>query len=283
MRHAALAIGLILVVLVAAPRAWDTDIHQRITLRAIDGLQSPLKELLTPHREFISQHSVDPDMWRIVGLRTEIGPEAPNHFLDIDVLDEPAPFAGVPRDWDAFVKRYGAERADKAGRLPWRIEDIYKRLVIAFRGVRNKTSPYAESDARYLAAVLSHYVEDSFQPFHGVGNYDGQLTNQRGIHLRFEGETPRRFWTTLQQTPVSIVPIADIKAFAFDTLTTDTALVPGILAADLAAARGSTTTYDDAYYERFLAGTKAVLERRLNEAASGVASAITAAWNEAAK
>ena len=191
-----------------SPRAWEGDIHQRLTLVAIDGLPTPVREIFAPHRQFISEHSIDPDLWRIVGLRTELGPESPNHFLDIDILDEPAPFTGVPRDWDAFVKRYGAERAERAGRLPWRIVDVHSRLVTAFKGVRSKSQPYAESDARYLAAVLAHYIEDCFQPLHAVGNYDGQLTNQRGIHARFEGQAPRRFWSTLRHDPVRIYPIA---------------------------------------------------------------------------
>jgi len=268
--------------LTASPRAWDSDIHQRLTLQAVDGLPAPVRELLAPHREFISEHSIDPDLWRIVGLRTDLGPESANHFLDIDVLDEPAPFTGVPRDWDAYVKRYGAERAERAGRLPWRIVDIHARLVAAFKGVRAKTPPYAESEARYLTAVLAHYVEDSFQPLHAVGNYDGQLTNQRGIHSRFEGEAPRRYWSTLRHTPVQIRAIADIKSFAFETLTSGASLAQRILDADRAAAQG-TTNYDDGYYERFFAGIRDVLEQRLNGSADGVASVVANAWEASGK
>src|SRR6188768_3342646 len=101
--------AILVALLAASPAGWDSDIHQRLTLRAVDGLPLPLRDLFAPHRQFISDHSIDPDLWRIVGLRTDVGPESPNHFLDIDVLDEPAAFTGVPRDWDAFVKRYGTE------------------------------------------------------------------------------------------------------------------------------------------------------------------------------
>ena len=85
-------------------------------------------------------------------------------------------------------REYGLERANKMGRLPWRIEEIYRLLVTRFREVGKGTPAYAADNARYLAAVLAHYVEDAHQPFHAVLNYDGQLTGQRGIHSRFETE-----------------------------------------------------------------------------------------------
>ena len=127
-----------------------------------------LRPFLTQEREFIGEHVADPDLWRIVGLRTDLGDEDPNHFLDIDGLDEPPPFHGVPREWNAYVARYGAERANRMGRLPWRIEDVYQRLVRAFADIGKGVSPYAASNARYLTAVLGHYVQDANQPFHAV-------------------------------------------------------------------------------------------------------------------
>jgi hypothetical protein len=282
MRRLCTVIALVALLLPNAPAAWEVDIHRLITLRAIDGLRGPVRQVLVPFRTYISEHSIDPDQWRVVGLSGVLGPEPPNHFLDIDALDEPPPFTGVPREWDAFVKRYGAERADRAGRLPWRVEEIYGRLVSAFRGVRNKTPPYAADNARYLSAVIAHYVEDGFQPLHAVGNYDGQLTNQRGIHARFEGELARRHWPNMRHPPVRITPIANPKTFMFDTLTESAGLAQVVLEADRKAANG-TTNYDARYYSRFLAGARDVLEARLNGAASGVASLITAAWDESAK
>ena len=49
-------------------------------------LPAPLRQFYAPHRAFVVEHSIDPDMWRTVGLRGEAGPEDPNHFLDIDDL-----------------------------------------------------------------------------------------------------------------------------------------------------------------------------------------------------
>jgi hypothetical protein len=261
----------------ASMEAWGLSIHRRITARALEGLPVEIRGFFLRERDFIVERSVDPDLWRIVDLRGSLGPEPSNHFLDIDDLGEPAPYTGVPREWDAFVKRYGEEEANRAGRLPWRAEEVFNRLVAALRDVPTGKSPYAASNSRYLAAILAHYVEDGFVPFHAVRNYDGQLTKQNGIHNRFETVLIDDFWTSFALRPIAISPIPDIRAFIFATLVDSAGLTPGVLKADLDAAQGQTV-YDAAYYGRFRQGAGATAEQRVNDAVDGVASAITAAW-----
>jgi hypothetical protein len=259
--------------------AWGLDVHRLLTGRAVDALPASLRPILAAERAFVVEHAADPDLWRIVELRDAIGSEDPNHFLNIDALDEPAPFTGVPRDWAAFVARYGRARATRAGRLPWRAEEIYGRLVAAFREME-KGAGYATLDAQYLSAVLAHYVQDAFVPFHAVGNYNGQLTGQHGIHARFETELPRRAGTTaLSRTTVR--PIGPIGDFIFDTLVASQSLAASILEADRRAAGARGGEYDDGYFEAFLRDVRPTLERRMSEAASATAGAIAAAWREA--
>jgi hypothetical protein len=282
-----LAAGLIgvfvLVMSGAAPvSAWGLDVHRLITQRAIEGLPADLRPFYLARAAFVVEHSVDPDLWRVVGLKGERGDEDPNHFLDIDGLDEPRPFAKVPRDWEAYVARYGAERANRMGRLPWRIEEMYGLLVARFRDAAKPSSGYAAENAAYLSAVIAHYVEDAHVPFHAVLSYDGQATNQRGIHSRFESELAWRNRATLKLAPVRIRPIPNVKAFVFERLVEGEALVDTILAADRSAIAGREF-YDAGYYAAFLKRARPVLERRVSEAASGVASVIVAAWTEAGK
>ena len=283
----AFATGLVALTLLVIPirlDAWGLDVHRWITQRAIEGLPAPLKSYYAARSAMVVEHSIDPDMWRLLGLRGDRGEEDPNHFLDIDGLDEPRPFAGVPRDWDAYVARYGAERANRMGRLPWRAEEIYKLVVARFQDAAKTPQGYGLENAVYLSAVLAHYVEDAHQPFHGVANYNGQLTNQVGIHSRFESEVVLRNRATLARTlqPVKIRPIPDMKTFIFEKLVEDEALVQSILDADKAAIVGREL-YDDRYFAALFRTTRPILERRLSEAASGVASVIVAAWTEGGK
>jgi hypothetical protein len=268
--------------------AWGMQVHRLITGLAIDGLPLPLRALYTSQRAFVVEHAVDPDLWRVVGLRGDLGPEDPNHFLDIDALGEPPPFTGVPRDWDAYVARYGAEKAEKYGRLPWRATEVYGRLVEAFRTMGRGTA-YGADNARYLSAILAHYVEDAHQPLHAAENYDGALTGQRGLHARFETELPLRVWSQLTHPPIEVGPIGDIKTFVFSTLTASNALVAPILAADKAAAAplahdaNDRPIYDAGYYRVMDRSLRPLLQRRVAESANGVASVLVAAWTEAGK
>ena len=281
MRVRAVIVALLLVSVSAArPAAWGMEVHRRLTARAIDGLPEPLRAFFAAQRDFVIEHSVDPDLWRVVELGGPRTPENPNHFLDIDGLDEPPPFTGVPRDWAAYLARYGEERAYRAGRVPWRAEEVDAWLVRAFQSIG--TSAFAADNARYLSAVLAHYVEDAHQPFHAVLNYDGQLTNQRGIHARFETDLVLRSWPKLKQAPVRVAPVPNVKDFIFGAITDGARLAPRILAADLRAIEGRTL-YDDAYFAALLADTRPVLEDRLSASASAVASVIVSAWTRAGK
>jgi hypothetical protein len=278
----AVVLAAVIALLPASLGAWGMDVHRLITRRALDNLPDDLRPFFASRREFISEHAVDPDLWRVVDLRGALGNEEPNHFLDIDGLDEPRPFKGVPRDWNTYVARYGLQKANQMGRLPWRVEEVYKRLVTAFRDAGRGTTSYAGDNARYLTAVLSHYIADANQPFHAVLNYDGQLTGQRGIHSRFETDLVLRNLSSISWAPVATRPVNEIKEFAFATLVESEALVAGILEADRRAADGRQV-YDDEYFRLLLAGTKTTLDRRLSDAVSGIVSVVVGAWVEAGR
>jgi len=272
----------------AASGAWGMQVHRLITGLAIDGLPPALRSLYATQRAFVIEHAVDPDLWRVVGLSGDLGPEDPNHFLDIDALGEPAPFAGVPRDWNAYVARYGADKVEKFGRLPWRATEVYGKLVEAFKAMGRGTG-YGADNVRYLSAIMAHYVEDAHQPLHAAENYDGQLTNQRGVHSRFETELPLRNWSRLTHPPVHTQPIGDIKTFIFSAVVDSNALVAPILNADKRAAQNlkkdanDRLIYDDGYYAAMYAAVRPILQKRLADSANGVASVLVAAWTDAGK
>lgn len=280
---AALVCGVLLLVVPAPVRAWGMDVHRWLTARALDGLPGDLKPFFAAQRDFISEHAVDPDLWRVAGLRTDVGDEDPNHFLDIDDLGDPPPFRNVPRTWDAMVAKYGVERATKAGRLPWRAEEMFNRLTGMFQDMAKPNgSPYAAENARYLAAVLSHYVEDAHQPLHTTGNYDGLFTGQRGVHGRYETALVLRHLSTLRLAAVSVQPIGNVRDFMFAAIVRSQSRVAAVLHADRQAAEGRES-YDDAYYAAFFAHARPLLEEQLSEAASAVASLIARAWEQAGR
>jgi hypothetical protein len=275
--------SLLLVVIVTsmAPTpaaAWGFEPHRFIMDRAIALLPEELRPLFEKHRAIVVERAIDPDTWRTAGFDEE----PKNHFLDLDWEGYGRyPFKELPRDYTAAVAKFGRERVEEMGTLPWRVEEFHGNLRRAFESY-GRRGPFGAFDIVFFSAALAHYVSDGHVPFHAVVNYDGQLTGQHGIHSRFETALFERYRDRLAIAPKPIAPIRDPRDFMFDRITEGTELVPPILKSDLAAI-GNRDVYDDAYFEAFFAANRRVLERRLNEAIAGVAAAIAGAWEAAGK
>jgi hypothetical protein len=264
------------IAMLAAPvraHAWGFEAHAFIMARAIALLPAELRPFFEANRTFLIEHTIDPDLWRTAGF-TE---EPPRHFIDIDAYGA-YPFKELPRDYAAALKKYGAETLRKNGLLPWRTAEVAEWLRRAFAQLP-KGSAYASNDVKFFSTVLAHYVADGHVPFHAVTNYDGQLTGQNGIHLRWEGELFTRYQQTLSIKPAPIRPIPNMRNFMFDTALTSFQLTQSVLDADRAAI-GTRDEYDDKYFDAFFTGTRPVLERRLGESITAVASAIVSAWEQ---
>ncbi len=258
--------------------AWGFEAHRFITERAIDLLPLEIRPFFQKFRTTVVEHSIDPDTYRTIGWAEE----PPRHFLDMDAYG-PLPFKDLPHDYDEAVARRGRDFVVKNGTLPWRTEEVYSRLRAAFKRVAGPNpQPWARDDIKLFASVMSHYVGDSFQPFHACVNYDGRLTNQQGIHARFETELFDRNRDRLRVAPAPATPIPSAREFVFSTLTDSFSYVDAILAADRDATQGRTA-YDDGYFAKMYEKTGPILEKRISGAITGVASLITQAWIDAGK
>ena len=275
---------LLLVVLVAGlvlpgrADAWGFDAHHLIMERAIALLPAELRPLFEKHRATLVERIIDPDTWRAAGFSDE----DPNHFLDLDWEGYgKEPFLELPRDYAAAVAKFGRARIQQNGTVPWRTEEMFGNLRRAFQD-SSRRGAFGQIDIIHFSAWLSHYVSDAIQPFHGVINYDGQLTRQNGIHARFESTLVERYKAQLVLTPTAVPPIRNPRDFVFDRLIEDTRLAPGILKADLDAI-GNRDVYDDQYFGAFFRSTRPVLEQRLSESVAAVAAAIAGAWEAAGR
>jgi hypothetical protein len=272
------AFGVLTAVLLtpANAHAWGFEAHKFIVARAIEILPAPLRPFFEANRAFIVERSIDPDLWRSAGF-TE---EPPNHFVDMDAYG-PYPFKDLPRDFDAAVKKHGIEKVKQYGLLPWRTQEFAGRLIRGFEAL-GKNGAYAHSDIRFFSAIIGHYVADAHVPFHAVLNYNGQLSGQTGIHNRWEEELFVRFQKQLTIAPGGLRAIANERDFIFDTLLESSQLADDVLAADKKAI-GSRDVYDGEYFATFFTETRPILEKRLNDAITAVASMITSAWEQAGK
>lgn len=72
------------------------------------------------------------------------------------------------------------------GILPYHLQSMQRRLTNAF-----KANDF-ESIIR-VSAEIGHYIGDACVPLHTTSNYNGQLTNQVGIHAFWESRIPELF------------------------------------------------------------------------------------------
>ena len=258
--------------------AWGFNGHKFITERAIDLLPPELRPFFQKYRTTVVEHSIDPDTYRTMGFVEE----SPRHFLDMDAYG-PFPFKDLPHDYKEAVTKRGIDFVLKNGTVPWRTEEVYNRLRDAFKQLAAPNpQPWARDDIKLFSAVMAHYAGDSFQPFHAAVNYDGQLTNQQGIHSRFESELFDRYQGKLKIAPAPLTPIPNAREFVFSALTDSFAYVDPILAADREAIQGRTL-FDDGYYAKMFEKTGPIIEKRISGAITGVASLITQAWIDAGR
>jgi len=264
---------------------WGFWAHQEINRQAIKCLPSPLYDFFAANETFIVQASTQADQRRF-----KDSAEAFYHYLDLDRYGK-APFPELPHDYSEAVRRFGADSVQKNGLLPWRIVEVTEKLSDAMRrGEKQEVLAYA--------ADLGHYVADAHVPLHATENYDGQLTEQSGIHSRFESRLPELYGKLYRLSVDSAAYISDPLGRAFDILLESYTLVDSVLKSDLRAKSGLTNRdihivtrkngkteyrYSDEYYRRFHEALNGLVEKRIRASIRAVASFWYSAWVNAGK
>ena len=159
---------------------WGFYAHKRVNRYAVFTLPEELVGFYKKHIDHLTEHAVDADKRRYA-----IKEEAPRHYIDIDHYGE-NPFQEMPRKWTDAVEKFSEDTLLVYGIVPWHIQTVYNRLVKAFE----------QKDIDYIlknSADLGHYVSDAHVPLHTTENYDGHLTNQKGIHAFWESRLPELF------------------------------------------------------------------------------------------
>jgi hypothetical protein len=160
---------------------WGFYAHKEINYLATFSVPKPLFGFYKKNIDVISAWAVKADQRRYA-----IAEEAPRHYLDADVYEKAVPFDTIPRNYDSALAKYGEEALQEHGIVPWHIEVMLKRLT---RAMYYKDIPRIIK----LSADLGHYIADAHVPLHTTKNYNGQLTNQKGIHGLWESRLPELF------------------------------------------------------------------------------------------
>jgi hypothetical protein len=177
-----LLISIILIVIPCSDLwSWGFFAHKRINRLAVFTLPDAMMGFYKANIEFITEHAVDPDKRRYSDKQ-----EATRHYLDADHYEASLPFDSLPRRWNEAVAKYSEDTLLSYGIVPWHVNLMILRLTEAFRQ-RSKWKILR------LSADIGHYIADAHVPLHSTENYNGQKTNQVGIHGLWESRLPELY------------------------------------------------------------------------------------------
>ncbi len=179
---------------------WGADGHRMAARAAVGVLPPEMPAFFRDAGERLVYLNPEPDRWRERQHREMDQAFQYDHYIDLE--NAPASALAAP-DRYAFLRQLyaaGIERPEQAvGFLPFRIVEIYQRLVTEWRLWRAEEDPARRGwiAERIVndAGILGHYVTDASQPHHTTIHFNGWdrdtpnpegYTTDRGFHARFE-------------------------------------------------------------------------------------------------
>jgi hypothetical protein len=273
---------LALLVPVTSP-GWGFFAHRTIAQLAVYTLPSSMQTFYFRHMKTLVRLSVAPDERRDSDPK-----EASKHYIDMDHFGD-NPFGAMPKAWDKAEAKYTADTLQKYGTVPWTVMEVKEKLTDAFK--QRDTAAIVR-----LSADLCHYVADAYVPLHTTENYDGQLTNQEGLHSLWESKLVERhigeykldaapakylkdplagIWTVIQESYGFLGETFDREEKVSRKFTPETKYV-------FSHKYGKTRrSYSDAFADAYHKEVGGMVAFRLKQAPTFVSSLWLTAWRDA--
>ena len=172
--------GLLIIFLFVASlsgNGWGFYAHKKINYYSVFLLPPQMMVLYKPQIDFLSEHAIDPDKRRYA-----IPTEGARHYIDIDHYGV-YPYPLLPRRWGEAVAKFSEDSLNCYGIVPWYVQTMLHRLTDAFREKNFSLIMKTSAD-------IGHYIADAHVPLHTNSNHNGQFTNQKGIHGFWESRVP---------------------------------------------------------------------------------------------
>ncbi|MDR3665285.1 MAG: T9SS type A sorting domain-containing protein [Ignavibacteriaceae bacterium] len=259
------AVAIVLVLMFAG---WGATGHKIINGNIVNLFPSTMNFPST-WGPFLVAHASDPD-----NRKGSDPTESPRHFIDIDIYPEFVANDSINQNYDAFVALHGSSAVIKNGIVPWAIvrwEDSLKRAF------QSGNWPMAMQ----LSADLGHYVGDGHQPLHCTQNYDGEMTNQSGVHSRYETTLLGQYQNLIVYTNDSASYVSDVSSYAFNFIYQSNKDVDTVLYADSVAHAVAGSTSGTVYLQKFwdLCGNQMI--QLIKNSSKAAADFIYTAWVDA--
>ena len=188
------------------PPPWGSVGHEMAARAAISTLPTDVPAFFRAAADQLVWLNPEPDRWRNASSSEMNEAWTYDHYIDFenvpgDALLAPDRFAYLKALYEA-----GLDKPERdAGFLPFRILEMYERLVTAWRMWHAETDPsrrgWIEERIVNDAGILGHYVTDGAQPHHTTIHFNGwaddapnpaSFTLARDFHARFESDFVER-------------------------------------------------------------------------------------------
>ena len=271
--------------------SWGVWGHEHINRAAVFALPEEMRVFYYNHVDFITVESTVPDVRRYAyGDKSE----GPKPYIDIEMFK--MTIDSLPQTPAEKAKLFSDSLLQKAGYLPWQIQEVTTKLTKAFKDKH-------KSEILLLSADLGHYLGDAHMPLHTSVNYDGQLSNQTGVHSFWESRLPEKFGNSYNLNTRNAKYIDDVTKETWRIIKSSHRLVDTLLAADkevrltlpedkwykkdekgnVIKTKYNTPIQSDEYAEAFHKALHGMVEKQMNASITAVADFWYTAWVNAGK
>jgi len=184
------------------------DTVDRQVLIALPGTQGTLQApYTTDYRQFFKDYMLPQyyeDEWAVA-------------------CDTLAQLFGLSKSDIDCAQVYAIDHFSPYGIIPYHLPVVQAQLTKAFRNKDSKR-------ILRLSAEFGHYIGDAHVPLHTTENYNGQLTNQVGIHAFWESRIPELFADKQYDYFVGKAEyISDPKSYFWEVVLESHSLVDSVL------------------------------------------------------
>jgi len=261
--------------------SWGFYSHQLINETAVYSLPKELIPFFKFNQYLIKEYAVNPD--KRVHIDTN---EAVKHFID---LDRHKLTDSLFLPWYKVEKLHSPSYLLARGIIPWQIKRTYDQLKEALE--QKNTDRIIK-----LAADLGHYMADAHVPLHTSSNYNGQFSNQTGIHALWETRIPEKFASQYNLLTGKADYIEDVLSYSWNTIQQSHQLLDSLLLKDRMVKalipvlqqksynfrnKVIMHSYSDHYVQTYHKLLHGMVEKQLRSSIHAVASLWYSAWIEA--
>lgn len=200
----------------AAAADWGMAGHRAAARAAVTNLPADMPAFFHAAADQLVYLNPEPDRWRDRESAPMDEAWKYDHYIDFEIV--PAAALQAPDRFSYLEELHRTTRlarpARDAGLLPYRIIELYQRLVTGMRQWRAATDDaergWIEQRIIHDAGILGHYVTDGANPHHTSVHHNGwneSFANPRGyttdrtFHSRFESR-----FVEANVTPADLIP-----------------------------------------------------------------------------